>query len=467
MLQCLSIHALAGIILCAAWCAHAESAWHHDLDVRLDPAQEHLTVEDTLLAPPAFKGHSLCWSLNAQLAIQHSEPRSMAAKPLGGDAMRYCTELAVDGERFSVRYAGVLPKPRDAPTESVRALVAPDWVYLDPNGGWYPHHADELASVRLAVHLPAGWRAVTQGVRLQRTETADGVLEVWEERQAQEGLYLIAAPFHEYQGAAVPAQALVFLRADDEALARRYLDATQRYLDFYGRLLGPYAYGKFALVENNWDSGFGMPSFTLLGPRVIRLPFLLESSYPHEILHNWWGNGVYVNDQSGNWSEGLTSYLADYLIAEQQGRGTEYRRNTLQRYLNYVGAARDFPLAEFRARHSEASQSVGYDKGLMFFHMLRRRLGDAVFVEGLRRFYHDQRGQRAGFDDLRLAWESTGNQNLQSDFAAWLTQPGAPALRLRDVQARPDGQGYRLSATFGAASRRTGLSSGCTCSRCR
>ena len=31
-----------------------------------------------------------------------------------------------------------------------------------------------------------------------------------------------------------------------------------------------------------------MPSFTLLGSSIIRFPFILNSSFPHEILHNWW-----------------------------------------------------------------------------------------------------------------------------------------------------------------------------------
>ena len=57
-----------------------------------------------------------------------------------------------------------------------------------------------------------------------------------------------------------------------------------------------------------------MPSFTLLGAKVIRLPFIVSSSYPHEILHNWWGNGVFVDVQQGNWCEGLTAYLADHLL---------------------------------------------------------------------------------------------------------------------------------------------------------
>jgi aminopeptidase N len=109
---------------------------------------------------------------------------------------------------------------------------------------------------------------------------------------------------------------MVLLREPDAPLARKYLAATHRYLALYDELIGPYPYKKFAMVENFRQTGYGMPSFTLLGSRVIRFPFILSSSYPHEILHNWWGNSVYVDYDSGNWSEGLTSYLADHLIRE-------------------------------------------------------------------------------------------------------------------------------------------------------
>ena len=85
-----------------------------------------------------------------------------------------------------------------------------------------------------------------------------------------------------------------------------------------------------------------MPSFTLLGEQIIRFPFILESSYPHEILHNWWGNSVYPDYATGNWSEGLTAYLADHLFRAINGTGHEYRKEMLARYKNYVSEASDF-----------------------------------------------------------------------------------------------------------------------------
>ena len=159
-----------------------------------------------------------------------------------------------------------------------------------------------------------------------------------------EEAYLIAAPFTEYTRQAGDVTAMAFLRTPDDALAEKYLEATAQYIEMYRQLIGPYPFDKFALIENFWETGYGMPSFTLLGEKIIRFPFILHSSYPHEILHNWWGNSVYVDWETGNWCEGLTAYMADHLIKEGQRRGAEYRRDTLKSYRSFVTDARDVPV---------------------------------------------------------------------------------------------------------------------------
>src|SRR3569623_105726 len=241
---------------------------------------------------------------------------------------------------------------------------------------------------------------------------------------------------------------MVLLREADPALAQKYLAVMDEYLDLYSRLLGPYPYGKFALEENSWESGSGMPSFSLLGPRVIRLPFILRSSFPHEILHNWWGNGVYVDVRGGNWSEGLTAYLADHLLQEQTGTGAAYRRDALLRYPNYVAEQADFPLAQFRARHSDATQAVGYDKAVMFFHALRLQLGDARFIAALRQFYHDELFRFASWDDLRRAFERAAKTSLGAEFQQGLQRSGAPILRVVAARAARECGGDVLKLTL-------------------
>jgi aminopeptidase N len=187
-----------------------------------------------------------------------------------------------------------------------------------------------------------------------------------------------------------------------------------------------------------------MPSFTLLGPKIIRFPFILHSSFPHEILHNWWGNSVFPNYAQGNWAEGLTAYLSDHLIKEMRGNGVAYRQETLQKYLDYVVQERDFPLTQFRSRHSSSSEAVGYGKSLMFFHMLRRDLGDETYVRALRDFYEKNKFQLATYEDLRRSFETVSGKDLKVYFHQWLTRVGGPELKISGLETWPQKGGYIL-----------------------
>ena len=266
----------------------------------------------------------------------------------------------------------------------------------------------------------------------------------WESPEPMEEIFLIAAPFTEYAAKAGDVDVMAFLRTPDENLANKYLETTVQYLEMYDRLVGPYPFSKFALVENFWETGYGMPSFTLLGEQIIRFPFILHSSYPHELLHNWWGNSVYVDFETGNWCEGLTAYMADHLIKEQRGQGDEYRRSTLQSYTDYVTTESDFPLSKFLSRHDAASEAIGYGKCSMVWNMLRGEVGDRQFVEGFQRFYADNKYRPASFGDIRSAFEEVTGKDLGPFFSQWIGRTGAPELRVSDVEAGKADDGYRL-----------------------
>ena len=252
----------------------------------------------------------------------------------------------------------------------------------------------------------------------------------WDSPEPQEEIYLIASRFSAVRKAdgqngrpGLPA------KAGQRRWPRNTSMPPSVYRDVR-QLIGPYPYKKFALVENFWETGFGMPSFTLLGPTVLRLPFIINTSYPHEILHNWWGNSVYPDYEKGNWSEGLTAYLADHLLKEQQGGGAEYRLNTLQKYADYVLSGRDFPLTQFTSRHSPSTEAVGYGKALMFFHMLRRELGDKTFIAASRAFLPELqipvcRLSRISKKASRRSREAT----LGAEFDQWVKRTGAPEIK--------------------------------------
>ena len=342
-----------------------------------------------------------------------------------------------DDDQFRLVYSGSIYDIAEQTSEEyaqsfseTSGIIGEQGVYLNYGSAWFPILGDSLVTFDLEVKFSSNastWKAVSQGDRNGGN--------AWINRDPMEEIYLIAADFTEYSVLSGDVEVLAYLRTPDSNLATKYMDATERYLNLYEPMLGEYPYSKFALVENFWETGYGMPSFTLLGEQIIRFPFILESSYPHEILHNWWGNGVYPDYASGNWSEGLTAYLADHLFREINGVGHEYRKDMLARYKNYVTEGSDFALSSFTSRNSAATQAVGYGKTLMLWHMLRLELGDELFLEGLRKFYSDYKFKRASFSDIERLFTSLSGVDLSVFFEQWVERVGAPELNLSVEEA--------------------------------
>lgn len=423
-----------------------QQAVHHELTVKLKPEQGSLKVTDRMRIPRSLRSQGkIRFALNRQLKLDTAETRLRRLDDDKNEQLQVYEAAIGDDGVLSIAYSATWPR-REQEDDEGAGVIDGQGVFLSAADHWFADIASAMVSFEMTVALPGGWDAVSQGKRGQHTRNKAHTLVTWRELQPQDDIYLVAGRFTEYSQDADGTASMVFLRQPDEALAATYLAANARYLQLYRELLGPYPYDKFALVENFRQTGFGMPSFTLLGSRVIRLPFIVYSSYPHEILHNWWGNGVFVDYASGNWAEGLTAYLADHLFQEQRGQGAMYRRDNLQKYADFVNAGRDFPLTEFVSRHDQASMAVGYGKTMMMFHMLRLRLGDERFIAALQAFYRSYRFRKAGFADLAAVFGKQSGEDLDGFFRQWTTRAGAPALAVTDVaaEALADGKGFRL-----------------------
>ena len=340
-------------------------------------------------------------------------------------------ELATQGEEYQRSFS------------ETPGIIDDRGVFLAGASFWVPTFGDGLMTFDLVVGgLTPPWDVVSQGRRTHHEVDSEGFRSTsWSLGHPTEEIYLIAGPWHEYSREAGDVEVFAFLRDDDPALAQRYLDATARYLDLYQGMLPPFPFASFALVENFWETGYGMPGFTLLGPQVIRFPWILTSSYPHELLHNWWGNSIYVEFEHGNWCEGLTAYMADHLFAEQRGEGATYRRATLKKYTDMVSAGEDFPLAEFGSRQSAASEAVGYGKSLMLFHMARRAVGNEAFLAALSLFDREHRFSRASFSDIAEAFTDETGGDWAPFIEEWVERTGAPRFEIREARVEEGAPG--------------------------
>ena len=441
-------------------CSFAFPLWavtlHHDLTVHVYPSESRIEVEDRITLTDEMGEQFVIALHDGMEVLQHDasvQVQDIGTARLGEVGIRrYAIRLPEGRKNFTLKYQGEVFHPvrssqqgLTSDLEDSAGLVSEDGVFLSHGSAWYPLFENSPSlSFKLETNLPAKWKSVSQGERLVDEASEMGSRTVWQELAPQEEIYLIAAQFTEYKKITGAVESLVFLRQPDQGLAQRFLDVTAQYIEMYRQLIGPYPYSKFALIENFWQSGFGMPSFTLLGSKVIRLPFIVHSSYPHEILHNWWGNGVYVDYSQGNWAEGLTAYLADHLIQEQQQRGRLARRALLQNYTDFVTEQKEFPLSAFRSRHSASSASIGYGKAQMLFHMLRLKIGDEAFVKGLHRLYARYKFKEAGYSDLQKIFSGAANEDLSAFFQQWVSRVGSPELVVKNIGVDKTAEGWRL-----------------------
>jgi aminopeptidase N len=419
---------------------HAEAV-HYDITVRLEPAAHLLEASARIVVKdPGATTIALARSLAADSVVVDGAPLDTRGGERG-DRRVWPVAARPGGHVVEIRWRGTLA-PIDLSLDHRGTLGRPvaasglAGTFLPSGSYWYPVIANLLGSYRVTVDLPLGQRAVVPGRLVEETEADGRARAIFEFAHPAEGIDVMAGPYR------VQAREVVTGRGSKVALrtyfhpavaglADGYLDSVQGYLDLYEGWIGPYPFTEFSIVSSPTPTGYGMPTLTYLGQSVLRLPFIRSTSLGHEILHNWWGNGVYPDLAGGNWSEGLTTFMADYAFKEREGAAAarEMRLGWL-RDLAAVPPGQDQPLEAFTSRHHATSQIVGYDKAAMLFVMLRDRIGTEAFDRALRRFWIAERFRVASWHDLERAFEAESGQLLGAFFTQWLERRGLPSLHI-------------------------------------
>ncbi len=301
---------------------------------------------------------------------------------------------------------------------------------------WHPvPDRDMLFS--LTAKLPEGFKGISESDNIDTAQKQNRLTTSFS--QPVRVIHLAAGPYQVNTEEIRKGLSLsTWFFAEDADLSRGYLDAAKEYILRYEEEIGPFPYNHYGIVANRLPTGFGMPTFTLLGQMVLRLPFIKETSLGHEVLHSWFGNSIEVADDSANWCEGLTSYLADYSYAADKGKGAEHRKNGLINYQSYVHQGNGIAVNEFRsASHNQpmakAIRAVGYNRSAMFFHQLRGLLGPEDFAGGIRLFASSMQGTPAGWNDIKTAFETASKRDLTPFFNEQLTRKDIPTLEISNL----------------------------------
>lgn len=422
------------VVLCSPLPGITASLPHHQIEVSFD-----------------FTEHKIYGSVDITL------PSTVGEIVVGSDLR--ITRFKINGKdtRAEVKNGRLaIPKHKDL----TRVLIEYQGIFLDKGGGdldnmiggegaflladWYPSAEADLAYFSLRANIPEHLHAVSEADSITTSHMGNEKQVSFDFPYPVSHIHLVMAPYVVNKDRHADVELATYLLPEDKDLSDRYLAYIKKYLSMYEDILGPYPFRRFAVVENILPTGYGMPTFTLLGRQVLKLPFIPETSLGHEVLHSWFGNSVYVDYAKGNWSEGLTSYLADHYYDVLKGKGWQHRKKIIENYESYVHPDNEISIREFVGGEDRASRAVGYGKTAMFFHMLKNRAGEKAFAEGLKLLAQEQRFRITSWQDLEKIFSQTAEEDLSDFFTFWLNSKGAMAVTLSKIWLNQPGKDYNL-----------------------
>ncbi len=315
-------------------------------------------------------------------------------------------------------------------------------------GVWYPQ-VEGFCRFKLTATLPAGFVAISEADRIIKEEKAGKAIFHFDfpyPRYDSDGISLVASNRFVTSNTTYKGIELWTCLLPEEApLAARYLERTKVLLEKYENLFGPFPYRRFTIVECFLKFSLSLPTYVLLNREKLPDKDLENSPLDHELVHQWFGCAVSPDFERGNWSEGLATYFSDHLQAEGKNAAWIYRRQLLAECQKQQPRIMEFALRNFTVGVGPPSRSVGYGKGVLVFHMLRRQVGNQAFATAIRQFFLTRRFTVASWTDLQKSFESVTGQNLSWFFRQWVDEGGQPQIAIKKIEIDHKNREYTVN----------------------
>ncbi len=244
--------------------------------------------------------------------------------------------------------------------------------------------------------------------------------------------------------------------------ANEIVRITAEAIDAYSKWFAPYPYDQFTTAEAffGWN-GNECSGLIMIDERVFTMPKLavgyVEYLVSHETCHQWWYNRVGNNGYAETFiDEGFTTYLTHRWMDRKLGRNNKMlqwpeRLNWLPnierenyRYSSYVGHLR-------RGESTPAVQTLpefghilnlfsgAYDRGSKIVGMIESRLGEAAFIEFLRKLQKKYAFRILNVKQLQLELEAFTGQSWQAFFDEWIYSAGLSDWQVKEVDIERPG----------------------------
>ncbi|MEO8759421.1 MAG: M1 family aminopeptidase [Bacteroidia bacterium] len=217
---------------------------------------------------------------------------------------------------------------------------------------------------------------------------------------------------------------LNYMYPEDSTYSRTTDQQLLKIIHYYDSLFVPYSFSdeKYGHAQFGWGGGMEHQTMSFVSSFDINL-------LAHELAHQWFGNRVTCGSWRDIWlNEGFAVYCTAISVTTLQGESyfTNWKTSTLN---DIVSAPNGSIFVDDTTSVARVfSGRLTYNKGSYLLHMLRWKLGDSLFFQGLRNYLNDPAlaYSFAKTNMLQQHLESVSGTSLASFFTKWFYGQGYP-----------------------------------------
>ena len=313
------------------------------------------------------------------------------------------------------------------------------WTLSEPYGAldWWPCKQDlndKIDHVDIYVRTPAQYRVASNGVLVNEYEDGADKVYHWQHNYPIPA-YLVAIAVTNYAhysdfvpvDGGEPIEVLNYVFPENLSSWQNATGATVEVMQLYNELFGlyPFANEKYGHAQFGWGGGMEHQTMSFMGG----YSHLLQA---HELAHQWFGDKVTCASWADIWlNEGFATYLEG--MTYENGLGTNTFPAWLQGKINQVTnqPGGSVYVTDTTSVNRIFDGRLSYSKGAMLLHMLRWKLGDEDFFQGLRNYLNDP-ALAFGYArtaDLQRHLEEQSGLSLTEFFDDWFYGEGYPSYR--------------------------------------
>lgn len=325
------------------------------------------------------------------------------------------------------------------------------WTLSEPYGakGWWPCKQDlndKIDSIDVFITTPRfntsneEYIAVANG--LEQSQEINGLNKTthFKHRYAIPA-YLIAIAVTNYEvynhtvpNNGNPFEIVNYVYPESIGVAQSSTPITVDIMNLYTNLFEEYPFSneKYGHAQFGWGGGMEHTTVSFMGS-------FNRNLIAHELAHQWFGNKITCGSWKDIWlNEGFATYLSGIVIENLDGNSefTTWKQQRTGSVTSAADGAVYLTDADTTNVNRIFSGRLSYNKGAMVLHMLRKKMGDIAFFQGLQDYLTNPNHAYAyaKTEDFIPIMESASGQDLTEFFNDWIYNQGYPSYTIQWYQ---------------------------------